>query len=478
MQLKEKTISGLKYSFLSTCVTAATQFLRIAILTRFLDKSDFGLVAIVLLVLGFTSLFSDLGFSVALMHKQEVSKGEFSSIFWINFGINIIIFFIIWAITPIVSIFYNEQILNKLIPLMGLELILNSFGKFYSTQMQKEMKFKFISIRDIIGAGISLIVAIVAAYYGFGVYSIIYSSLSNVIIVNLLNFINGYKILPIIFHISMKETKDFLQIGLFQTGAQILDYFANKIDVILIGKFFGTSNLGIYNLAKELILKPISLINSIINRVALPIFSKVQTNPMLLKEIYCKVIKSITFVSFPILAMFYISSSQLVIIAYGIHFKEVTPLFELLIIWGLISAINNPSSNLAIATGRTNLSFYWTSLRFAIGPLAIIIASLISIKAVACMQSVIALLFYYLFWRYIINKIVTISFSEYFELIFSSLATSILAIIFSRIIIHFVDIDKAIYGIIFNCSVFSTFYILLSLFTNKESFKIVKILKL
>lgn len=478
MQLKKQVISGVKYSSFSTICTTAAQFLRIVILTRFLNKSDFGLVAIVTLVIGFTYVFSDLGFSVALMHKQDVTKKEFSSIFWLNLATNLLLFVVLCAIAPFVSKFYSENLLIKLIPLLGCQLILDSFGRLYAVQMQKEMKFKFISIRDVIGAMVSLIVAFVSAYRGLGVYSIIFSTLTNVLIVNSLNFIGGYRNFPIVFHFSITETKSFLKIGLYQTGAQIIDYFSNKIDILLIGKFFGTEDLGLYNLAKELILKPISIINSIINRVALPLFSKLQTDVILLKEAYCKVMRSLTFVTIPILTLLYLCSKQCITIFYGVKFAEVTTIFEVLILWGSINAISNPSSSLIIAKGKTDLGFYWTIIRFAINPPIIFISSLFSLKGVAIGQDIIAVIFYYLYWKFIINKMINISFNEYFKLIITTVLISLTGLICCKIIMIFVNINSALASIVFFGGIFFILYIILSYSFNRDLFSLLGLRKL
>lgn len=473
-KLKQDAVSGIKYSSVSTIVTAIAQFLRIVILTRFLDKIDFGLVAIVTLVLGFTNLFSDLGFSVALMHKQNVTRKEFSSIYWLNWGLNISLLLIILIITPVVANFYSEALLNNLIPLMGCELLFGSIGKLYAVQMQKEMNFKFISIRDVIGAVLSLFIAVLTAYYGFGVYSIVISTIASALIINLLNFVAGYKYYPILLHFSFQETKSFLKIGLYQTGAQIFDYLSAKMDVILIGKFFGTSDLGLYNLAKELVLKPVSIINSIINKVALPIFSKVQNDDITLKNSYCKVIKSLTFVTIPVLGLMFLCSKQLVTLFYGIKFLDASPLFAILVLWGLGIAIGNPSGSLAVAKGKTKISFYWTLVRLTISPIIVFITCMISIKAVAYGQDILAILFFYLFWKFVISKLVSISFKEYFALVWPTLFIAVLCILLGKATMNMISFESPTIELLVYGGMFSVSYLGLSWLFNKDFFQLLK----
>lgn len=477
MKLKKQAVSGIKITSVSTIVTIGLQFLRIVILTRFLDKSDFGLIAIISIVLGFTKIFSDLGFSVALMHKQNVTKREFSSIYWLNGSVNLLLFIILVSLAPFISQWYSEPLLLKLIPLMALQLIFASIGKLYAVQMQKEMNFFLISIRDIIGAFISLFVAFFAAYYGMGVYSIVIATLSNVLIVNFLNFFNEYKKLPITFHFSFAEARPFLKIGIFQTGAQILDFFASKLDIILISKFFGTADLGIYSLAKELVLKPVAIINKVVNSVSLPLFSKIQSDEVYLKKIYSIVIKSLTFVSFPLLAFFYACSVQIVTLFYGVNFKDVIPLFEILIFWSLVMAVINPSSALSIAKGKTNLNFYWTLIQIVFSTIIIVISSNYSIIAVAYGQDIIALISYYIYWRFVITKLIPLSFKEYFVMILPSFLIALISLVLTKFAMIWFTIDLYFIELVVFGSILFTSYMLLSWFFNRNTFFLLKSFK-
>jgi O-antigen/teichoic acid export membrane protein len=469
MELKHKVVSGIKFTTVSTVVTVGVQFFRIVILTRFIDKADFGLAAIVSIVLGFTNLFSDLGFSVALMHKQEVSKEEFSSIFWLNGGVNLSLFLVLLLASPMIASFYSYPVLNMLIPLMGLQLIFASFGKLYSVRMEKEFKFFFISIRDIVGAVISLAVAFFGAYFGMGVYSIIISTLSNVLIVNVLNFVSEYRAFPLTWHFSYDEAKGFLKIGMYQTGAQILDFFSSKLDIILISKFFGTADLGIYSLAKELVMKPIAILSKIVNSVSLPLFSKLQADDFALKYTYTIIIRSLTLVTFPILAFFFLCSEQVVTLFYGSKYNEVIPLFQILIFWCLVVAVSSPSSMLSIAKGKTNLNLYWTMILIFFNTIIIFTASYYSISSVAYGLNVSAALSYYLYWKYVINKLIPLSFREYFFMILPSLSVALISLLITIPITVVISIDMYFVELLVFGSILSFIYLTLTWLLNRKS---------
>ena len=413
MGIKQQAISGAKWTTISTITTSAIQLLRLSILTRFLDKSDFGIVAILTFVLGLTNTFSDLGFSAVIMHKQDLSRKDFSSLYWIQFIVFGGLFFIGSLFSPIVASFYEEPSIVYLLPIVLFDLVLFGIGKLYDTILQKDMQFKTIAIRNIISAGVSIIVAFVLAFLGYGIYSMILSTLFNTAMLNIWNFICGQSYYRVQMRVSLRETLPLVKIGLYQTGTQVLDYFAAKFDILIIGKLLGSEALGVYNLAKEILMKVILLINSIVNKVALPIFAKVQNDIEGMKNAYCKVISLVSKINFPICVLFGVLSLQIVGIVYGSGYEDVSELMRILSIWSLFLCIGNPIGSVAVATGNTQLSFKHTIVRVLVMIPCVYIASLFNITAVAWCNVFTYFLMFLVAWFMLLRKIISLPFSQY-----------------------------------------------------------------
>ena len=414
MDIKKVAISGTKWTAVSTIITASIQVLRLSILTRFLDKSDFGIVAILTFVLGLTNTFADLGFSAAIMHKQDISRNEFSSLYWIQFVFFTVLFVIFCFLSPFISLFYAEESITYLLPIVLLDLIFNGVGRLYDTLLQKNFQFRLIALRNIISSIISIFVALLLAIWGCGIYSLIFSTLFNTIVFNIWNFISGQKLIRLKFKIDFRESFALAKIGLFQTGTQIIDYIAAKFDILIIGKFLGTENLGIYNLAKELVMKVILLINSIANKVILPIFSKVQNDPETLRNTYCKVLTILSSVNFPISVIISVLSPQIVAVLYGKGYEDVGLLMSILSLWSLFLCIGNPVGSIAIATGKTNLSFYYTLVRFFLTIPILLLASMFDIKIVAWSNVLMAVIMFFVAWRMLLRKMIGLSLKRYY----------------------------------------------------------------
>lgn len=473
MSLKKQAIQGTKWTTISTILNGIVQIARIAILTRFLDKSDYGLIALVTLVTGFTGLFADLGIPVALMHKLNIDKKEFSSVFWFNILLNFLLYLILIGLTPLASHFYNQPILNILIPIMGIDLIITSLGKLYSTIIQKNLYFKSLAIINLSGSFLALASAVIMAYYKFGVYSLVYSTLISSIYINCCFIVLGYPILPITLYSKFSLVQSFLKIGLYQTGTQILDYISNQLDIFLIGKIFGVEWLGIYNLAKQLIIRPYFVINSIITSVAFPIFAKIQNDLLRLKSTYLKIISSLTFINMFVYSFLAAFSADIVSILYGKKFSDLAPFVTILCVWGLGASIGNPAGILTIAKGRTDLNFRWTIIRTIINPIIIIIASHFSIIAVAYSQAVLMIGFYFLYWKFLVNKVIDISFAEYFNAIKFTLLVGLSCFIIFYFLSHIVALKNSFYNIsLWGTTFFLTYFLSSYLFNKKIVFLI------
>ena len=190
MQLKNQAISGAKWMTVSKIANSSIQILKLIILTRFLSKSDFGIIAIVFMVLGFTDIFAELGFTVGLVHKQNITRKEYSSVFWVNLFLSVVLYALMALSSPLLATFYDEKILISAIPIMGLQLIINAFGRMFYTFKTKQLEFKFIAIVDMLGLGLGTILTIWMAVKGLGVYSLIFGYLLQSIITQFVYFIS------------------------------------------------------------------------------------------------------------------------------------------------------------------------------------------------------------------------------------------------------------------------------------------------
>jgi len=411
--LKFQAIKGVKWTALSSVIIALLSVIKISILTRFIEKSDFGLFAIVSFIISFTGLFLDLGISSAIIHKQNITKKEYSSLFWLNIILSICIYILIFFITPLISSFYGLRELQSLIPIVTITLIISATSIQHRIVMQKKLEFNKIAIIDISSNILAFCVSIFLAYHNYGVYSLVYSAIATTIIASILFFFFQIKTNRLSFHFNIEETRPFLKIGIFQTGGQVINFFNRDIDLLIIGKFYSPEILGSYSLAKQFVFRPLQVFNPIINTVVSPLLAKIQEKPEQLKVTFIKILTLVSTTNFTAYLLVIIFAKYLVLVLYGPNYLNIVLLVQLLSVYLFIRSVGNPIGGLLIATGKTHLDFLWNSLVLILVPLCVYFGTLISINSVAISLIILSLILIIPAWYVLIKKMIDISLSEY-----------------------------------------------------------------
>lgn len=413
MDFKKSVIKGVKWTSFSTIVLAIVAIAKISILTRYLDKSDFGLIAMVTFILNFMDLFNDMGISTAILHKQNITKNEYSSLYWTNLAMSVILYIVIFLLTPLIVDFYDQPQLAIITPLLALNLIFTGIGRQFRVILQKELNFKLLAISDITSALISLIFAVYLAMKGFGVFSLVYSTILQLFLSNCIFVIMGFSKHKISFYCNLILIKDFFRIGMYQVGGQIANYFNRDLDILIIGKLFNAQILGGYSLAKQLVFRPFQFINPVVVKVASPVLAKSQNDPEALKTNYLKLLNTVSSLNILIYFLLILFSDQAIEILYGKDYLNVSILVKILSIYMIFRAIGNAAGSLVVATGRTDLDFKWNLLTLAIIPLAVFTGSRWGIEYVALSLTLSMIILFYPSWKFLINKMTIITFKDY-----------------------------------------------------------------
>lgn len=415
MNKGKEIFSGTLWTTLSTVVTAVVQILRLSILTNYLTKSDFGVVAVLTIVLGLTHTFSDLGFASAIMHKRDLTRKDFSSLYWLQLFVFGFIYLVVIACSSPIAAYFNEPTIVVLLPLSMFDLVLQGFGRLYDTLLQRSFKFKLLAFRNIISAIVSLVIAVVLAALEYGVYSLVLSTLAHSLILNAWNLIQGQNLVKLKFYCAIRPVWPLMKIGVYQTGTQILDYISSKLDILIIGRLLGMENLGVYNLAKELIVRALQLINTIANRVILPYFSSIQNDNKAMREHYCLLIKYISVPNFMVYTTLGVFCVPIVQILYGAEFVEVSPILAILSLWGLLISLGNPVGNVVIAKGRTDLSFRYTIIRILVSLPAVYFFGLFGLNMMSWGQVFLALFMLWLIWYMQLHPLIHLRLLEFIK---------------------------------------------------------------
>jgi len=472
---KQMVLGGTKWITVSTIIDAVVQILRLAILARFLSKADFGIVAICTMVLGLTQVFADLGFSVGIMSRKNVSEKEFSSLFWVQFVLFAILYIILSLCAPLIASIYEEDSLTHLIPISLFSLIFWGFGKLYDTVIHKDMQYKTMGLRSIISSILSLLFAYVFCLLGLGIYSLILSTLLYAAIYNLWNCIAGQKQYKLRLHLRIKEVAPFFKIGVYSMGTRILDYLSSQIDVMIIGKALDMQTLGVYNLAKSLVIRLYGLLTSISTKVTLPLLAKNNDDVESLKRLYGRVVNITAFACIPALIMLLVFATDVLIILYGNQYVEATLLLQLFCLMYIFNCIASTEGILTSATGQTRLDFVWTIIRSVLTIGIVWYTSHISVEVIAIGQLVVSLVGLVFIWRYIVFPITKLKFIEYSGLFGREMIAGLLVVVILGYIIgsNIFGIEKLVPRLVVYLPLFILTYMVVLYVVDKKACKAV-----
>ncbi|HEX6631666.1 MAG TPA: MOP flippase family protein [Gemmatimonadaceae bacterium] len=357
--LRHQAASGARWTLLATIIAAGTQLLQVVVLARLLEPREFGLMAMVLIVIGFAQAYTDLGISAAVVQRHDTTAAQLSSLYWLNLATGAVVCALLWAVSPLVVRLFDEPQLTHLLRVLSLMFLIVPAGKQFEMLLQREMRFRTLAAEGISGAVAGTIVAIGGALSGWGVWSLVAGYLVTGVVRTLVLVVLGLRIHRPALHFRRADLRGFVGFGAYQMGERTVNFATQRLDQLIAGSLLSAVALGLYNFAFNLTAQPMSRINPDATKVALPALSRVQESPERLRRGYLDMLRLITIVNAPVLLGLAAVAPQLVPVVFGAQWLASVPLLQLLALVTLSRAIGNPMGSLMLARGRADLGFWW-----------------------------------------------------------------------------------------------------------------------
>ena len=401
---------------MSKILTGLVSFFRLAILTNFLVKEDFGLIAIANIFIGFASLFADVGFNIGIIHKQKISRETLSSLFWFGLACGLFLSICLCLASYPVSWYYNDYSLVSIISLLSLSVFFNSLGSQSVTMFQKNHKFKIISVITIISTILSFCCAVLMAYLGYGVYSIVFAVLVQSLLYSMTFLVLNIKTYnSIYFHYKYNEIKPFLNIGLYQIGSNIFDYSNKQLDIFIISTFYSKEVVGVYSLCKNFVLMIYSTTGSVFNTLLAPYFADIQTQKEKVKSIFLNIVNFNFIVFFPMYILLAYFADYIILLVFGENYLEGAPILSLLLIGYAFVNIMIIVAPLVVAYGRTNLFMLWNFYLLLTNSIMLYFVSGFEIVYIAVYFAVFSIINTYMYWWFVVRKIININYLDFMK---------------------------------------------------------------
>ncbi len=358
VSLNSKMKIGLKWNLFNQ---VATQFVFIwfsIYLARLLGPEAYGLVGMVTVLSGFAGIFVDFGFAASVIYYQVKSDLQLSSVFWFNVMIGVFIYSLFFLLAPWIAHFYDEPQLEDLTRVICLGILISSFSSLQGTLLSKEINFKKKVLIQWCSTIIGYSLGFYLAFCGFGVWSIVFMTLSNSI-VNTIILWSTSKWKPS-FQFSYAELKPLTKYSVHIGSTSIFSYLTRNLDNFIVAKFIGGTALGLYSNAYRLMMLPITNISGIFNNVLFSGFSKMGNDKEKMAAVYLKTISLISFITFPLMVMIFSVAEELVLVFYGEEWGGAIPLIRILSLLGAVQSILFLNGTIYNSVGKPKIALYVT----------------------------------------------------------------------------------------------------------------------
>lgn len=342
----------------------STMFIRFIsgiILARLLTPFDYGCIGMLAIFMALAETIIDGGFGSALIQKKKPTQIDYSTIFYWNIGMSVVMYAVLYVSAPAIARFYNIPLLSSVLRVQGLVVFIYAFNIIQKNQLRKKLNFKILSIITITTSLVSLSVTIFMAYKGFGVWALVAQNLISAAIPALV-FWFYVKWRPV-WAFSWASFKELFSFGAFMFLTNILNRFSQQLQGLLIGKFFDPVTMGYYSKAHSTEKLASHSISQVMSQVTYPLYSEAQDDKKQLANIIRRLTMTLSYLTFPLLFVLLLCAKPIFILLYSDRWLQSVPYFQVLCIAGMAGCLQAVNNHSIAAIGESRAMFSWTIIK-------------------------------------------------------------------------------------------------------------------
>lgn len=369
--LKEKALSAVAWNAIQRYGALLVSFVTNIVLARILSPDDFGLIGLLTVFIAVASSVTESGFNSALIQQKEVTQKDYSTVFYWNLIMSLIMVATLYFAAPFIARYFGRPLLKDILRLESVILVINSLCIVQTTRLMKFLQFKVLAIRTLVATVVASIVGITLAYFGFGVWALVWQGIVNSFVgaVLLWNVTNWRPMLQY----SWESFKRMFRFGLFIFISSICNTLYINVQSFIIGRNFSISNLGYYSQAKKLEHVAADGTASILNVVLFPIYASIANDRERHRTIVRKNIRIISFLVFPMMTTFIAVADPLITILFTDKWVASVPIFQILCIVGMMTPINMANVEVFRSIGNGGMYLTLQTIKRIVG-LALILS--------------------------------------------------------------------------------------------------------
>ena len=362
-------------------VRALIQAAALIVLARLLAPADFGILAMVVAIVGLGELVRDLGLSNAAIQAPSLTRGQRDNLFWTNLGLGLVFGLALFALAPLLATFYDTPAVTDVARWLALTFLINGFAAQYRANLLREMKFGVNALLDVLSAAGALGVAVAAATNGGGIWALVAQELTRCVLLAT-GLVVVSRWLPGLPR-KGESIRSFVRYGIHLVGTQLLGYASRNVDTVVLGARFGAVISGLYSRAYQLMALPITQLSHPTTKVALPVLSRLNDEPRRYQDFLLRGQTLLLHLLAPAFTLCIMLAEPVVLIALGPQWSEAASILRILAIGGIFEAAAFASTWVFLSKGATAAQLRFTLVTRPVIIVTIVVASRWGPEAVA-----------------------------------------------------------------------------------------------
>lgn len=374
-------VTNFVWRFAERCGAQFVTLIVSIVLARILKPSDFGTVSLVMVFTTIMQVFVDSGLGTALIQKKDADDLDFSSVFYFNLIICLILYIGMFIAAPYIADFYNDSSLTAIVRVISLTIVISGVKGIQQSYVSRNMLFKRFFFATLGGTIFSAFLGIGMAYVGYGVWSIVAQQLSNTAIDTLILWITVKWRPKKMF--SWARLKGLLSYGWKLLVSSLLDTVYNNLRNLIIGRIYTSADLAYYNQGDKFPKVIVTNINASIDSVLLPSMSGEQDHAERVKNMTRRAIKTSTYIMAPLMMGLLFCAKPIVELLLTEKWLSCVPYLRIFCFTYMFWPIHTANLNAVKAMGRSDLFLRLEIIKKAMGLILLLLTMRISVMAMA-----------------------------------------------------------------------------------------------
>ena len=345
--------------------TMFISFISSIILARLLTPEDYGAIGMLAIFMSLAEVFIDAGFGSALIQKKNPTSADYSTVFYFNLLMSGVLYVVLFFSAPAISRFYRMPILCNVLRVQGLILFIYAFNVVQQNIIRKNLRFKKLSWITIVSSIISLIITVLMAYKGCGVWSLVAQNIVAALVPCILFWVTvNWKPTWCFSWSSLKELFGF---GSYMFFTHLLTTFSQRITGLLVGRWYDPTTMGYYSKASTTAKYATLSISGVMIQTTYPLYASVQDDKPRLINMVKRITSTLAYISVPLLCLLILIAKPLFIFLYTDRWVACVPYFQILCLGGIAGCLQSVNQQTIAAIGKSRVFFVWTVIKQSIG---------------------------------------------------------------------------------------------------------------